>query len=436
MGTKRFVWRANGARLPSHFAPQPFEFAAEVRFQQGGSAMSLNRGPGLKILALCLAGLMSAAIGHAAVIQASSTSLSDVRSAVSSAASGDTVVVPAGSSAWAGVLTITKGIILQGAGVGNTVIRSSISNPADGLIRYEPASPSLDEPFQVTGFSFECDWLTCGIRIQNESRSVITKVRVNNNRFRKALTGIYIDAEMYGLIDNNVFYECVIAIRCFGNMANPWHAWADMPVEVGTSRQIFIEDNTFEDLPGQTNTGMVVEGGLGGRYVFRYNTIVNWADFDILDMHGNQDPVTPSFNPGGSRATMCAEVYGNTIIANKTNRFVYLRGGTSIVFNNTMTGSGFTKWIRLTDEDGPTRFNFVSAYPGYDIITNTYIWNNVNNGSPVPPELESPATNAAFIQEGRDYFAYAKPGYAPFTYPHPMRSASGVSSPIRLRIKE
>jgi hypothetical protein len=385
---------------------------------------------------LCFVLLFLAAVSNAAAIKAASTSLFDVQSAVSSAASGDTVVVPAGSSTWSGVLTINKGIILQGGGVGNTVISASISNAADGLIHYEPTSPSLDEPFAVSGFTFECKWLTCGVMIENQTRSVITKIRVHHNRFHNALTGVYVNAEMYGLIDNNVFYEGALAIRCFGNMANPWYAWADMPVEVGTSRQIFIEDNEFEDVVGQTQTAMVVEAGLGGRYVFRYNTVINWADFDTLDMHGNQDPVTASYSPGGSRATMCTEVYENTVVANKSRRFVYLRGGTSVIFNNKISGSGYTQWIGLTDEDGQTRFNFVATYPGYDIIKDTYIWNNTNNSSPIVPNLQAPSTDATYIQEGRDYFTFAKSGYVPYTYPHPMRTAGGtIGSPSGLRIR-
>jgi hypothetical protein len=398
--------------------------------------MTATTGKSLRVLVLAVMLQLLAATAHANVITAASASLSDVRIAVLAANSGDTVVVPPGSVTWNNELNITKGITLQGSGIGNTVITSSYSSSDRGLINYEPSQPVLDEPFRVAGFTFELAWRSCGIGIQNPSRSVITKIRVDHNRFHKALTGIYISAEMYGVIDSNVFYECELPVRSLGP-DNPWYPWADLPVEVGTSHQVFIEDNIFEDVPGQTDTAMVVEAGLGGRYVFRHNQIINWADFDILDMHGNQDPVTPAYNPGGSRGTMCSEVYENTVIANRTNRFVYLRGGTAIIFNNTITGGDYVQEIGLIDEDGPSRFNYVSSYPGYDIIKDTYIWNNVYNGSLIIPALDSPATDAAFIQKGRDYFTSAKPGYTPFTYPHPLRSGTSVPAPpTKLRLKD
>src|SRR5437868_1532136 len=67
------------------------------------------------ILGLAAMLLITLARTHAATINAATPALADVQSAIASAADGDTVVVPAGTADWTSVLTITKGITLQGA---------------------------------------------------------------------------------------------------------------------------------------------------------------------------------------------------------------------------------------------------------------------------------------------------------------------------------
>src|SRR5690349_19260258 len=61
----------------------------------------------------------------AATRTAASVSLSDVNAAITAAARGDTVLVPAGTSAWSGSLKITKGIRLIGGNGGTTSISRS-----------------------------------------------------------------------------------------------------------------------------------------------------------------------------------------------------------------------------------------------------------------------------------------------------------------------
>src|SRR2546429_1772660 len=82
----------------------------------------------------------------AATLNAASASYADVSAAVSAASSGDTVRVPAGSATWSSQLNISKGILLQGAGIGQTVITSNIR---DGdrkvLTSYVSTNPRLNE---------------------------------------------------------------------------------------------------------------------------------------------------------------------------------------------------------------------------------------------------------------------------------------------------
>src|SRR5439155_10975484 len=74
-------------------------------------------------------------------ITAGGVSLAAVQSAVSSAADGDTVVVPPGTGTWSSTLNVTKNISLVGAGVGQTVIIDQTSTTTNHitLLQLAPA---------------------------------------------------------------------------------------------------------------------------------------------------------------------------------------------------------------------------------------------------------------------------------------------------------
>src|SRR5215218_1378957 len=83
----------------------------------------------LKCQSLLMAGMLLMGVGHteAAVIHARSASYVDVAAAVTLAANGDTVAVPAGTATWNTTLIINKAITLQGAGIGQTVILDGLT---------------------------------------------------------------------------------------------------------------------------------------------------------------------------------------------------------------------------------------------------------------------------------------------------------------------
>jgi len=72
--------------------------------------------------------ILFVAESYPAILKAANVSYVDVSAVVSAANSGDTVVVPPGIAVWSSTLVITKGLILQGAGLGVTVISSSIND--------------------------------------------------------------------------------------------------------------------------------------------------------------------------------------------------------------------------------------------------------------------------------------------------------------------
>ncbi|MGZ3768293.1 MAG: hypothetical protein ACXVCP_02100 [Bdellovibrio sp.] len=156
---------------------------------------------------------------QAASISASTCNLNDIANAISVAASGDTVIVPAGTCAWKDKLTITKGVTLQSQGKGKTIVKNSL-DPAtytyeNFMIDYDPASPTLNEPFRVTGFEFDGNRNGGGVRIKLYGPTLITKVRLDHNYFHDST---YVQSYpnrcimwggfAYGVTDHNEFQDC------------------------------------------------------------------------------------------------------------------------------------------------------------------------------------------------------------------------------------
>jgi hypothetical protein len=175
-----------------------------------------------------------------------------------------------------------------------------------------------------------------------------------------------------------------------------------------------------------------------------------------------------------ARGTRFVETYENDIEATRAGvvHFVaiYQAAGTGVHFNNRIKNIGGSAWIRPIGMEitrvyeagggnlgkvtgsNPIDGNVESnGYPaidqpgrGMDATTNAvqwppythniyhpqaiepiYFWGNTIDGAPATPEPYNGAE--AFIKLGRDYFNTAKPGYVPYTYPHPLRSGD---SPI------
>jgi hypothetical protein len=84
----------------------------------------------LGVLAMtCLLGNSPLVAAAGKTITAASCSSANVQSAINSVVDGDTVIVPAGSCMWTSAVSINnKGITLQGAGIGQTIITNGSSN--------------------------------------------------------------------------------------------------------------------------------------------------------------------------------------------------------------------------------------------------------------------------------------------------------------------
>ena len=320
-------------------------------------------------------------VTYADVIQAASPSYADVVLAISTANSGDTVLIPPGKATWNQQLVLSKGIKIIGAGVGQTVITSGYNAPTpnstssrNALIYYRPDIPSDAEKFRLSGFTFDLD-NRCGlIHIINRSATAIRYNRIDNNQINNTIgyRTIYIFGTIYGVIDSNTMDNVGSVLGSYGVNTT---SWINLTFEFGTGDNLFFEDNVITGLQSTPHSG-----GAGGRYCVRHNTYTSPKTAGIypwFDMHGNQD--------GGNLATMGAEIYENTLIMTDPGHGVGIfdqRGGKALIYNNNAitTGSVSAKCREeYLDSGMPPANNPISGQPQH--VSDSYYWGNRKNGT-------------------------------------------------------
>jgi hypothetical protein len=423
--------------------------------------------------------LLLAVSSHAATITATSCSQANVQSAINSAAAGDTVSVPAGNCTWTSQVVVTKGILLQGAGAGSTVITCAVS---DYALEYEPANPALDTPFRLTGFTFDASGSTAfGVQLRNyRSTFAQTKIRIDHNTFKcssYARPPIWITGNLYGVADSNTFEgQCKVSNYGQDGPDDGIYSWTNFTYAPGTAASFYWEDNVFNN-----ENDISADSGAGGRYVFRYNTInLTGSQWPMLDAHGNMGTNDKS-------GTMGLEVYGNRVNAGSFDaRILDHRGGRGLCFDNYVSKSdGMDLQVReehcdnlnapATASDGEPQHvsssyywsnydaggahtfglyeNLCAAYP---IAPNVDYWDyttafNGSSGTGCGPLASRPATcttgvgywattqscssistltgaNSSTPISGTLYKCTAPNTwtsyYTPYTYPHPLRTAA------------
>jgi hypothetical protein len=379
------------------------------------------------------------------VIYAASCSQGDVQSAIGAASDGDFVMVPAGACAWSTLAPHTpavsisgKGITLQGAGIGQTVITDTTgSDWGESVINVQGME---GHPFRITGFSIiETSTASTGIYIQGDCKNF----RVDHNLFSSYVenTSIFVSGYTYGVIDHNDFFNGRVLVFDAISGEESWQR----PLTLGSVNAVYVEDNYYiTDI--MLN---VMDSNGGARWVFRYNTVVN----SNCEAHGLQN--------AGQRGTFSYELYENvfTTADNGKNNWVafYTRGGTGVLFNNAVVnaeGHPYGGFAAVQDNrscdhasahwgpcdgtspcDGNTPG--MSGYPCRDQIGRStdfsgtevhpqaleplYAWNNTFDGSPVTIESRDICElSLEHVVEGRDFINGVRPGYTPYTYPHPL----------------
>ncbi len=268
------------------------------------------------VLALAAPDLASAGTTHTAA----TCMQPDVKAAYDRTAPGDTLAIPAGSCNWGtSAILVTKRITISGAGIDRTILTGTISSETGNS---QILFGNVDG-LRITGLTFNCT----AISLDREDW------RVDHNKFTCTVfnTGVFVrGARMTdspkGLIDNNTFVNRRVHVAGLAAQSltelNGSTQWRD-PLGLGTDEAVYIEDNTFTF----TVFGNAVDCEMSGRYVARYNTLVDV----IFEAHSIQ---------GSVRACRKWEIYHNTITQKTRELFspVFLRGGTGVMFNNTITG--------------------------------------------------------------------------------------------------
>ncbi len=394
----------------------------------------------------------------ASTINAANCSQSAVQSAINSSTSGDTVKVPAGSCTWSSTLTIDKNINLKGAGVEKTIITYS-GGPILDYIGDDTADDSRLSGFSLNGyFNFDGPG--------NPS----TWLRIDHLNVTSDYSGYW--ATPWGtrgiLIDHCEFhYTGSTPMRMFifnGEGGADPDVWREDSA-VGTDRNVFIEDTILDGgTKVMSGNHMAFQVWWAGRVVMRHCTIINFA----IDAHDYRD--------SSQRGARNWEIYDNnwTRTPGIDLEWMNFRAGTGVVYNNRMTESNPRHGIKLMaysvygyvspccclespdymyNMDGIGRGKFTGTkIPGDSSLFQdcqdreawgqqlepAYFWNNTRDGVTIDPSPGSDCGCASecgqsqcetdAIQEGRDYFNYAKPGYAPYTYPHPLTHSGNLTA--------
>jgi hypothetical protein len=217
----------------------------------------------------------------------------------------------------------------------------------------------------------------------------------------------------------------------YGDGAADW----SNPLVLGTADFFFVEDNTFafDDNYGNTKHP-VMDMDSGGRQVFRHNQVTN----GLWETHDKARSGLVSAN--------AYEIYANAITATSTQwKGFDVSAGTGVIWGNTFTGdyshaigamdykSFDPRSVQLCDGTDPADQN-VAGQSGWRcqyqigsmgegptaIGYPLYLWANTVAGASVGMECTDGCNH---VQSGRDFInngSTAKPGYTPYTYPHPL----------------
>jgi hypothetical protein len=380
---------------------------------------------GLFLLLIIALGFFLVSNVSASTINAVSCSQANVQSAINSASSGDIVSIPPGNCTWTTGVTINKQITLQGAGKTGTIITwntgGAAINPVDGI-----------NSWRLTGIGFTRSTGGEFVKINMDVGS--TGWRIDNCDFTSTASAFYYGILTYGsswvplsygLIDNNTFTNVIIGVSgnaCSSTYNKNWSS----NLNLGSDQAVYIENNIIN----HTIVGAeLFDGNCGGKIVFRYNT----ASGPNFAVHSVQSDTF--------RGMRSWEVYNNSLTG-ATGGWVVatLRGGTGLVFNNTISGTYSNEYFFLDNVrscsasttfcDGTRaidgNFTGQKGYPCRDQIGRStdafqwgsqipsqslspaYFWNNKRSGVEVPAQARNTCTDQYnfHILANRDFYNY------------------------------
>jgi hypothetical protein len=275
------------------------------------------------------------------------------------------------------------------------------------VVGYREFEPTSDRWYAVVQIRNIIDFRVDHCFFKNTAGMAV-EVRAPANRYCCGVIDHCRFINDYGYVEWD-YAECsvhyAIMIRAVGTTR--WEDNIDNVIGKYLPYTVFIEDCYF------SRWRHCVSSNDGTHYVFRHNIIEKDCVVGSLDGHGTYDNV-------GTRAM---EIYDNLIIdpvvskhpknwnntapAYQEGYGVNWRGGGGVFFNNLVRL--YEVGLYLTNEGTVEK-----CYP-HDI----YIWNNTFTNCQYTL-LAAIGGGTKPPQEGVDYFFYAKLGYTPYLYPHPL----------------
>ena len=409
-----------------------------------------------------------------AQVTAQSCSSTDVQAAINSASAGQTVSVPAGNCTWgSNSVAINKAITLNGAGQGVTNILVN-SNPSVNITK-QTGGPTRIKNLSFTGTSANVvpHFIAVGGPWPNGQPVIFQNVTFNANGGTMVDVGtpggaIFSHIAFVGTWDN-----ALVTIKDPGETTS-WHTPDTLGSKDTTGfANVYIEDSTFI---GGSNG--VTDCDDSCRMVVRHNTFgFGGRDSGGPNSHGQDS------SPQGMRHF---EIYSNSFLfpdktctagnssLSNTNQFIWIRGGTGVIYNNNFDHLSSTCWgtkteIKLSnrgaEDDRPQGTCSATHYPvphqigqnnnGSSDFTDP-IWFWGNNGATISVSGSWGWGNPCgfdwntFFQWGRDgsnsslnlsllslsvngvsvsgLGGSPKPGYTAYTYPHPLAQGSASAS--------
>lgn len=447
--------------------------------------------------------ILLAAPSEAATINAASCSSSHVQAAIDSASTGDTVLVPSGSCTWTSTVSIAnKGITLQGAGINLTNITDQGAGGAALIVSGASATnfvnisgitfiKSASHPWgmiQISGARFS-------VAFRFHHNRLLTPSSGSRGINVSDVYGL-ID---HNVIDATASTGSIQSISIFGSNVGtdggytPW----TQPLALGSINAVYVEDNVITYNTSNTGTEDSLDAYSGARFVVRHNQINNISmghhgtdsgamrspvSFEVYDniFTNNSTKRIRGWTVRGGTGVFFNNTYGGTVQTGWYDIALLLYRACSSNFSYWQKCNG-TRWeISSTDfstdasrqcsTTGGVRFLSPNAdqvsvsgtrffdgsgtggYPCRDqpgigpgqVSEPIYAWNN--SGVSIGPwNMADPGncnglgiTN--YIAINRDYFTNTpRPGYAAFTYPHPLTagiSSTPPSPPTNLAIRQ
>lgn len=280
----------------------------------------------LKTLFVLLLFAASATSSFAAIVNVDSASNTDIQAAIDDAGTvnGDTILTPAGDVTWTGGINFgNKNLTLQGNGVGSTIIRYSgnmitLSNTESRVTGFTIISTGTSTSNYL--IHADCDvWFevdNCQLESGNSTKQI----------------GVHAASPSGGSDPKGVVWNCTFIntrMHVQGDLGAGFgrDIWALSDRVFGSANTVVVEDNTFN----LTLSGNVMDDEYGGHYVFRYNAV----DYGTIEAHG--------ISSDGERGNKFIEVYNNTITNSSaqtpTKAAFFIRGGSAVVYDNTVTGN-------------------------------------------------------------------------------------------------